>query len=453
MVFRYCCSEADKSVREDLRPIRVSQPEGASFKIEGNRISWQKWDFVLSFNYREGIVLHDIHYDGRSVFYRLSLSEMTVPYGDPRAPYHRKQAFDSGDAGLGLCANQLDLGCDCLGLIKYFSAIVSTPGGDAKEMKNVVCMHEVDDGILWKHTNYRTDNAAVVRSRHLVLQTICTVSNYEYIWIWKFDQAGAVHFETRATGCLSTCYIDKNKTSPYGNVVAPGVLAPNHQHVFSLRVDPAIDGHKNTVLYEDSKPIPWGPKNPHGVAWSVDKTIIGKEGFADASPMTNRVFKIINPSKLNPISGRPVGYKFSPHPGALMLAQPDSICFKRAEFGGHHVYVTKYRDDELYGAGNYTYQSSGNAKGMQTFIAKQEPVENDDFVVWHSFCLTHNVRIEDWPVMPYESMTISFKPADFFTENPSMDVPRSKQAFNRSEAYEGLTEAQDKTCCDPSARL
>ena len=84
--------------------------------------------------------------------------------------------------------------------------------------------------MLTLHQNYRTDNAAVVRSRHLVLQTICTVSNYEYIWIWKFDMAGAVHFETRATGILSTTYIDKGKTSAYGAIVAPGVLAANRAH-------------------------------------------------------------------------------------------------------------------------------------------------------------------------------------------------------------------------------
>jgi len=57
-------------------------------------------------------------YDGRSIFYRLSFSEMAVPYGDPRAPYHRKQAFDFGDGGAGRAANNLELGCDCLGLIK-----------------------------------------------------------------------------------------------------------------------------------------------------------------------------------------------------------------------------------------------------------------------------------------------------------------------------------------------
>ena len=223
---------------------------------------------------REGLVFHDIYYDNRSVFYRLSMAEMTVPYGDPRPPYHRKQAFDAGDAGLGFCANELDLGCDCLGVIKYFSAVFARPDGSARVAKNVVCMHEVDDGILSKHTNYRTNVASVIRSRQLVFQIICTVSNYEYIWLWKFDQAGAIHHEMRATGILSTQYIDKGKVSPYGNIVSPGVLAANHQHLFSLRVDPAIEGHDNSVSVEDSIRMPAGPENPFLTGWNVEKTIM-----------------------------------------------------------------------------------------------------------------------------------------------------------------------------------
>jgi primary-amine oxidase len=59
---------------------------------------------------REGLTLHDITYDGRSAFYRLSLSEMFVPYGDSRAPYPRKAAFDLGSNGAGVNANNLKLG-------------------------------------------------------------------------------------------------------------------------------------------------------------------------------------------------------------------------------------------------------------------------------------------------------------------------------------------------------
>lgn len=91
------------------------QPDGPSFQIDGQKVSWEKWQFRVGFNYREGMTLHDVRYDGRSLFYRLSLGEMFVPYGDPRAPYVRKAAFDLGNDGAGITANNLQLGCDCLG--------------------------------------------------------------------------------------------------------------------------------------------------------------------------------------------------------------------------------------------------------------------------------------------------------------------------------------------------
>lgn len=187
-------------LRTDLKPYIVQQPEGPSFSTTGNLVKWQKWRFRVGFNAREGMVLYNITYDGRNVFYRLSLSEMTVPYGgecrcrncddnmlrivDPRKPYHRKQAFDVGDVGLGVTANQLSLGCDCLGTIKYFDGQRCTSSGEAIKLENVVCLHEIDAGIQHKHTNYRTNTATVVRNRQLVVQMICTVANYEYIFAY-----------------------------------------------------------------------------------------------------------------------------------------------------------------------------------------------------------------------------------------------------------------------------
>jgi primary-amine oxidase len=104
--------------RTGLKPYNVVQPDGPSYSVDGNVVEWQKWRFRVGFNYREGVTLHDIRYDGRSVFYRLSMSDMFVPYADPREPYHRKSAFDFGDVGAGVTANNLKLGCDCLGVIK-----------------------------------------------------------------------------------------------------------------------------------------------------------------------------------------------------------------------------------------------------------------------------------------------------------------------------------------------
>jgi primary-amine oxidase len=97
-------------LRTDIKALNVIQQDGLSFQIDGNLVQWQKWRFRIGFTPREGAVLHDVRYDGRNVLYRLSLSEMTVPYGDPRPPFHRKQAFDFGDAGAGRAANNLALG-------------------------------------------------------------------------------------------------------------------------------------------------------------------------------------------------------------------------------------------------------------------------------------------------------------------------------------------------------
>ena len=93
-----------QNLRTDLKPLQVVQPKGASFTVTsddksgtGKILNWQKWRFRVGFNCREGMVLHDVSYDNRSLFYRLSLSDMNIPYGDPRPPYHKKAAFDFGD--------------------------------------------------------------------------------------------------------------------------------------------------------------------------------------------------------------------------------------------------------------------------------------------------------------------------------------------------------------------
>lgn len=418
----------DIPLRTDIKPLNVVQPEGPSFKVsDESLVEWQKWRFRIGFNPRECAVIHDVKYDGRDVLYRLSLSEMTVPYGDPRSPFHRKQAFDFGDAGAGRAANNLALGCDCLGTIKYLDAMLVDTEGKPSVSKNVVCIHEQDNGIGWKHTNFRTERAVVTRYRELVVQYIITLANYEYVFAFKFDQAGGITIETRATGIVSAVNIDPGKTSPYGNVVAPGVMAQNHQHIFAVRIDPAVDGHQNTVIKEESLPVKMNPEtNPHGNFYEVRRTPVKtSEGF-DADPFKNLTVKIANTNKLNKYSQRPVAYKFIPTPSQLILADPESVLAKRAAFAHHHVWVSQYRDDELFAAGEFTNQSQSEKGGVADMVARKDNVENSDLVVWNVWGLTHNPRVEDWPVMPMEKHEIHLRPADFFEFNPALDVPGNK---------------------------
>ncbi|KAH6643583.1 copper amine oxidase [Boeremia exigua] len=449
-----------QTLRTDLKPLNVVQPEGASFEVkeEGTSsvVSWQKWNFRVGFNQREGMVLYDVRYDGRPLFYRLSLSDMNIPYADPRHPFHKKSAFDLGDAGAGIMANNLKLGCDCLGSIYYLSSVLSDDKGGVIDMPNVVCIHEQDAGIGWKHTNYRTGRAAVVRSRELVLQSIITVSNYEYILAFIFNQAGELTYEIRATGILSTQPIDEGITVPFGTVVHPGVLAVHHQHIFSLRVDPMLDGLTNTVVYDEAHPMPRSDFNPHGTGYTVSETVIGKSGGYDTAYEHNRTFKITNPHVRNPINGKAVAYKIQAPPFQKILSDEDSFNFKRAEFADHNIYVVAHRDNELYAGGQYTNQSRGGT-GVRSWAQRGDDVEDADVVVFVQAGINHVPRVEDFPVMPCEVLKIHFKPVNFFDKNPAIDVPPSEQVFNKSSLLSGqhaqpVVEAvvgRDGECCAP----
>ncbi|EXL41894.1 copper amine oxidase 1 [Fusarium oxysporum f. sp. radicis-lycopersici 26381] len=440
-------------LRRDLKELNVVQPSGPSFNVEdSNVINWQKWSMRATFNPREGAVLHDVRFDGRSVLYRLSISDMTVPYADPRPPFHRKQAFDFGDGTLGDACNNLQLGCDCLGVIKYFDGVLVDHSGTARTTKNVICLHEQDNGINWKHTNWRTGRAVVTRRRELVVQFIITLANYEYIFNYIFDQAGAITVQARATGIVSSVLIEEGKTAPWGNVVSPGILAQNHQHIFCVRIDPAIDGHKNTLVQTESLPMRIDARtNPNGNAYQVVTTPVTASAGLDANPFTDRTFKVQNMDKLNPISGQPVGYKILAPVTRPLLADPNSTQAKRARFAQRHLWVTKHRDNEFYAGGRYTLQSVSEVEGVADAADRNDDVFQQDIVLWSVFGLTHNPRVEDWPVMPVEILDLHIKPADFFTANPAIDVPGRK---NFTSQLTNAEKAQESSCCaDSKPRL
>ena len=369
------------------------------------------------------------------------------------------------------------------GTIKYFDAWHNNVRGEPVKQPNVVCCHEQDDGILWKHTNFRTQNAVVTRSRILVLQTIITVSNYEYIFAFHFAQDASLTFEVRATGILSTVPAEihpdpRSNPTPYGTRVAPGVLAPNHQHLFSLRIDPTIDSSSdatNTLIVEETTPLPpTSPAvhNPHNnIGYATTSTPVEHESGHDLNHTTNRTFKIVNESKLNPTTLSPVGFKLLPHYSQLLLAHPSSYHARRSEFAQHAVWVTRYRDDDLWPAGKHTMQSSGGdgiASGIERRRRERErereaggdgeaaaatSVRNRDIVVWHTFGSTHNPRIEDWPVMPCEKMSVGLKPVNLFGGNPGVDVGASRQEGSRSVLFDGergpLGDGEE--CCEVKA--
>ncbi|KAK9454665.1 copper amine oxidase [Dipodascopsis uninucleata] len=465
--------EEEFGYRKTVKPIYVEQPEGVSFKISGREIEWQNFKFHVGFNYREGIVLNNITYNDhgnvRPLFYRMSLAEMVVPYGSPQHPHQRKHAFDLGEYGGGYMTNSLALGCDCKGVIHYMDAAFPDRAGEAVTIKNAICIHEEDDGVLFKHSDFRDNYATsvLVRGVKLIVSQIFTAANYEYMVYWIFHMDGTIQLEIKLTGILNTYVINPDEdTEGYGTRVYSNVIAHNHQHLFCLRVNPMIDGVNNSIQMVDAtrNPYPTGhPSNPYGNGFFPKATVFKTTGEAitDYDGSTSRTWDMFNPNKKNQYSGKPPSYKLVSREAPELLPKENGIVWKRAAFARHTIHVTPYVDRQFYPAGVYVPQTSGEpSKGLPEWIGDGTgSIENTDVVLWHTFGITHFPAPEDFPIMPAEPMTLLLRPRNFFSKNPALDVPPS-HAMTTSQARKannvGITSltdtvsrlaVDDSTCC------
>jgi primary-amine oxidase len=413
--------------REDLREIAITQPEGPSFSVDGYKVKWHNWEVEIGFSQREGLVLYDIGYRDknrlRSIMKRASMAEMVVPYGDPRYNNFRRNAFDTGEHGIGALLDSLTLGCDCLGHIHYFDLWTHDWNGKPRLINNAVCMHEEDTGIQWKYSVPAANQTTVTRSRRLVISSIATIGNYVYGFFWYFYMDGTIGVEVKATGIPFASAIDQ-KASSYGRTVGEGIEAHVHQHVFNFRFEMAIDGDNNTASEINFRSEPIGENNPAGNGILTEETCFKNELEAqrEIDARQARYWRVQNPQVANRF-GEPVAYKLLPGANTFPFQHPDSSIGKRAAFMYKHFWATSYQSNERYPAGWFPNQHPGG-DGLPDWTAADRNIDNHPIVVWYTLNYHHYPRPEDWPVQPVVYADFHWMPDGFFDENPTMDLPK-----------------------------
>ncbi|UGT43440.1 primary-amine oxidase [Nocardia yamanashiensis] len=416
---------------EDLKPIEITQPDGPSFRVDGDRVEWANWRLQLGFDAREGLILRRLRIrDGeryRPVLYRASIAEMVVPYADPSPTRFWQNYFDTGEYLFGRFTNSLRLGCDCLGEIHYFDAVLSDELGMPRTIPNAICLHEEDYGTLWKHTDLFTGVSEVRRQRRLVISFFTTVGNYDYGFYWYLYLDGTIECEAKLTGVAFTAAYPP-EGSAYQSEVAPGLGLPYHQHLFSARLDMMVDGVANAVDEVEVGRVPVGPDNPWGNAFTAKRTRLASEaeGARDADAANGRVWHIVSTEHTNRM-GDPTAYVLHAHQTPTLLADPSSSIAARAAFTTRQLWVTRYAREERYPAGDLVNQHPGG-DGLPAYMAANRSLDGEDLVLWHTFGLTHFPRPEDWPVMPVDYAGFKLQPYGFFDRNPVLGVPPSAAA-------------------------
>ncbi len=149
-------------------------------------------------------------------------------------------------------------------------------------MKNAVCMHEEDYGILWKHYEFRNGLFEVRRSRRLVISFFATVGNYDYGFYWYLYQDGTIQLEAKLTGIIQTAAVMPGEKYAWGGMVDDNLGGPTHQHFFNVRMHMDLDGGGNTVTEHEFAQRPWGTDNPYGNAFDLKSKTLSRERDAAA---------------------------------------------------------------------------------------------------------------------------------------------------------------------------
>lgn len=427
--------KSNMPLRKDLKPLRITEPQGVSYRKNANEIVWQKWHFRWALHPREGLVLYDIGYEDqgriRPILYRASISEMVVPYGDPDGNWSWRNAFDAGEYGIGRLAARLEAGKDIPENGELFDVVFSDDHGKAYESKKVVGIYERDGGMIWKHWDIYSDKNEVRRSRELVMTFTTAVGNYDYAFKWIFSQDGGIRQELDLTGIMLPKGVNAKKADDpklhesghHGHLVAANVLAPHHQHFFNFRLDFDIEGETNSVMEMNTRSAEPGSENPMNNVIKMEEVVFKKESEScrNVNLEEARKWRVFNPNLKTALGYNP-GFILIPEDNAVPYSRPESGVRKRGGFIDHHFWTTRYHPDEVYSAGDFINQNK-QGYGLKQWVENDESIENQDLVNWYTVGITHVPRPEEWPIMPVAHLGFKLWPAGFFVKNPSMDLP------------------------------
>lgn len=265
--------------------------------------------------------------------------------------------------------------------------------------------------------------------------TLMTISNSRAtdLFYWYFNIDGSIEFEIKLSGELSTNVQSEGEETPlHGTLVAPGVNAQLHQHMFCVRLDPAIDGPLCAVDEVELQRIPVSERNLRANAVRVVATRLRTErdGARDAAP--GRTWRISNASgAMNQITGRPTAYRLTPGTRGGMqpplLVGEDCMVSRRGTFATRALWVTRRDAAQRFPAGEFPTQSVGG-EGVAEWVKMERDIDGTPLSIWHAFGVAHVPRVEDFPVMPCESVGFSLKPDGFFLGNPALDLPPERDA-------------------------
>jgi primary-amine oxidase len=413
--------------------VDIVADQGSNIKLTENlKIVWNHWSFRARADKRAGLILSLVRFndDGndRLIAYQMNLSEIFVPYMDPDPTWSYRTFLDAGEFGLGYLISSLQEEVDCPPFAIMIDLTFPDDLGGAYMRPRAACLFERATGDpAWRHYSTGSKKLTGRAETELVMRFAPALGNYDYIVDYVFSANGNIKARVGATGfdaIKSVVSADMEApTAPadteHGALIAPFTVAPNHDHYFSFRFDLDIDGPENTLEKDSFVPETLAGAATRKSMWLLKTSSIGREAAIEPDHMATggENYRVSNPNRKTALKYSPSYWLHMGHSVTSVLDHQDPPQ-KRGDFSSHSLWVTKYKPDELWAAGDFPNLSHGG-DGLPRYVSDSEAIDNKDLVVWLTLGFRHAPRPEDFPILPTFWHEMTFRPYHFFDRDPS----------------------------------
>ena len=415
--------------RKPLRGPRQVEPDGKRYAVSGRHVEYMGWSFDFRVRTSSGLQLFDIRFNGERIVYELSAQEATAFYSG-WSPMQMMTEYMDSSWGMGT-SFELIRGVDCPESATYFDVTHFKDTGRPLHYRKSVCVFELDSGVpLRRHYDNNFAGgfnfAGGVAGNVLVLRTIATPYNYDYVFDYVFYANGVLEGRVSTTGYVQATHWTSHE-APYGELIQnPAVAGSVHDHFVHYKVDLDVAGTENSYETLDVEleniANPWFPGRRR-----IQKVVKARQKTSEKAALYHYNFD--NPKYLNFYSaernkmGVRRGYRVQID-GVMKQMYPADLPLSNATgWLFHQMAVTKQKDSELTSSSIYNQLDPYEpAVDFRQFYADNESIVQQDLVAWVTVGLMHIPHSEDIPNTGTAANSARFflRPNNFFDEDPSM---------------------------------
>ncbi|NXO65423.1 AOC3 oxidase, partial [Phainopepla nitens] len=431
------------------------EPQGPRYRVRDNRVTFQGWSIAFGMNPNTGPRLFDIRYRGERIIYELSLQEALALYGS-NCPGGMSTRYLDGSFGIGRFAYELLVrGLDCPYTATYVDRHYLVETDTPKTNQNSLCIFEHDSALpLRRHfSDSQSFYYGGLRKTTLVIRTISTLINYDYIWDFMFHGSGAVEVRVHATGYISSSFFYGRGTD-HGNRVGPHTLGTMHLHHIHYKVDLDVDGQLNSLETQDMEyefiKDPWSRHN------TIERPYLRRErlekedeaAFPLNAPMP-RYLSFVSPNANK--WEHPRSYRLQVISFAGKHLPTSSSMERSVSWGRYQLAVTRRKEEEPSSTSIYNQNDPWTPTVAFADFINNETITNEDLVAWITVGFLHVPHAEDIPNTVTVGNGVGFflRPYNYFNEDPSVDS--SDSVYFSSEEDVGACGANHLACLSSAA--